>query len=63
MLSFVRGREVEIVLVIAPLAAGGSQLPKLVRALARSSPTDKSTANGAAEDAGTTDPAERPWSA
>jgi Sec-independent protein translocase protein TatA len=40
------GREVAIILVIALLAAGGSQLPKLVRALGEASAGPKKTAAG-----------------
>jgi Sec-independent protein translocase protein TatA len=47
VVAFLVGRELTVVLVIALLAAGGSQLPKLVRALGHSSeasrprPTDQ----------------------
>jgi Sec-independent protein translocase protein TatA len=41
------GREVAIILVIALLAAGGSQLPKLVRALGEASAGPKKTTDGA----------------
>ena len=37
MVAFMIGRELTVILVIALLAAGGSQLPKLVRAFGQSS--------------------------
>ena len=37
MLAWMLGRELAIILVIVLLAAGGSQLPKLVRALGEAS--------------------------
>ena len=41
VLAWMLGREVAIILVIALLAAGGSQLPKLVRALGEGSAAPK----------------------
>lgn len=46
MFAYIIEREISIMLVIALLVAGGSQLPNLVRALARSSPPDRSTDKG-----------------
>jgi hypothetical protein len=45
VVAFMVGRELTVVLVIALIAAGGSQLPKLVRALGQGSkvPTPPST--------------------
>ena len=51
MLAYVVEREISILLVIALLVAGGSQLPNLVRALARTSPPDRPTNEGDSEAA------------
>jgi Sec-independent protein translocase protein TatA len=46
------GRELAIILVIALLAAGGSQLPKLVRALGEGSAVPKRQATDDDNDSG-----------
>ena len=48
MLAWMLGREIAIILVIALLALGGSQLPKLVRTFGEASATTKQ----ATEDGG-----------
>jgi hypothetical protein len=46
VLAWMLGRELAIVLVIALLVAGGSQLPKLVRALGEGAPKRQATDDG-----------------
>jgi len=50
-LAWILGREAAIVVVIALLVAGGSQLPKLVRALGEASAAPKKTDEEADADA------------
>ena len=55
MVALMVGRELTVVLVIALLAAGGSQLPKLVRALGQSSEASKGRSTDGPEEAGSTE--------
>jgi Sec-independent protein translocase protein TatA len=48
VLAWMLGREIAIILVIALLAVGGSQLPKLVRALGEASAAPKTATEDAA---------------
>ena len=50
VLAWMLGREVTIILVIALLAVGGSQLPKLVRALGESSASRRTDATDGPTD-------------
>jgi Sec-independent protein translocase protein TatA len=49
VLAWMLGRELAIILVIALLAVGGSQLPKLVRALGEASAAPKKASADDAE--------------
>jgi Sec-independent protein translocase protein TatA len=52
VLAWMLGRELAIILVIALLVAGGSQLPKLVRALGEGPAVPKRSATGDDNDSG-----------
>jgi Sec-independent protein translocase protein TatA len=56
VVAFMVGRELAVIVVIALLAAGGSQLPKLVRAFGESSAVPKQQATDPETDAGTSPP-------